>query len=102
MSGYSAAERLSSRPYASRKEIFGWAMFDFANQAFTLLIITVVFGELYTTVIVGDRGDDYRLANLLWSAALAISYLLVVILGPLCGAVMDYAAAKKRFATNKA
>ncbi|WP_246131763.1 MFS transporter [Pistricoccus aurantiacus] len=97
MSGYSAAERLSSRPYASRKEIFGWAMFDFANQAFTLLIITVVFGELYTTVIVGDRGDDYRLANLLWSAALAISYLLVVILGPLCGAVMDYAAAKKRF-----
>ncbi len=40
-------------PYASRREIFGWAMFDFANQAYTLLIITVVFGELFTTVIVG-------------------------------------------------
>lgn len=39
--------------YASRREIFGWAMFDFANQAYTLLIITVVFGELFTTVIVG-------------------------------------------------
>src|SRR5690554_7449912 len=52
------------RTRASRKEILGWAMFDFANQAYTLLIITVVFGELFTTVIVGDRGDGYRLANL--------------------------------------
>ncbi|WP_136248062.1 MFS transporter [Halomonas borealis] len=86
-----------ARPWASRKEILGWAMFDFANQAYTLLIITVVFGELFTTVIVGERGGDYRLANALWSLALAISYLLVVITGPLCGAVMDYRAEKKRF-----
>lgn len=85
------------RTRASRKEILGWAMFDFANQAYTLLIITVVFGELFTTVIVGDRGDGYRLANFLWSLALAVSYLLVVLTGPLCGAVMDYQAAKKRF-----
>ena len=97
MSVVSAAAGTSPRQRASRKEIFGWAMFDFANQAYTLLIITVVFGELFTTVIVGDRGDDYRLANLLWSLALAVSYLLVVITGPLCGAVMDYQASKKRF-----
>ncbi|MBZ5485967.1 MFS transporter [Halomonas aquamarina] len=83
--------------YASRREIVGWAMFDFANQAYTLLIITVVFGELFTTVIVGDRGDGFRLANFLWSLALAISYLMVVITAPLCGAVMDYRAEKKRF-----
>ncbi len=85
------------RQRASNKEIFGWAMFDFANQAYTLLIITVVFGELFTTAVVGDRGDDFRLANLLWSLALALSYLLVVVTGPLCGAVMDYQASKKRF-----
>ncbi|PMR75898.1 MFS transporter [Billgrantia endophytica] len=97
MSVVPAAAGQILRQRASRKEIFGWAMFDFANQAFTLLIITVVFGELFTTVIVGDRGDDYRLANLLWSLALAVSYLLVVITGPLCGAVMDYQASKKRF-----
>lgn len=85
------------RARAPRREIFGWAMFDFANQAYTLLIITVVFGELFTTVIVGDRGDGYRLANFLWSLALALSFLLVVITGPLCGAVMDYQASRKRF-----
>lgn len=81
----------------SRREIFGWAMFDFANQAYTLLIITVVFGELFTTVIVGERGDNYRFANFLWSLALALSSLMVVLTAPLCGAVMDYRAEKKRF-----
>ncbi|SHM31716.1 MFS transporter [Vreelandella subglaciescola] len=86
-----------SAPYASRREIFGWAMFDFANQAYTLLIITVVFGELFTTVIVGEHEGSYRLANFLWSLALAISYLMVVVTAPLCGAVMDHRAEKKRF-----
>lgn len=85
------------RQRASKREIFGWAMFDFANQAYTLLIITVVFGELFTTVIVGDHDDGFRFGNLLWSVALAISYLLVVIAGPVCGAMMDFSAAKKRF-----
>jgi len=85
------------RVRAPMREIVGWAMFDFANQAYTLLIITVVFNELFTTVIVGDRGDEYRLGNLLWSLALAISYLLVVVVSPICGAIMDQTASKKRF-----
>ena len=84
-------------PRAPRREIFGWAMFDFANQAYTLLIITVVFGDLFTRVIVGDRGDDYRLGNMLWSAALATSYMMVVISGPLLGALMDFSARRKQF-----
>ncbi len=84
-------------PRASKKEIFGWAMFDFANQAYTLLIITVIFPVLFTTVIVGDSGDDYRLGNLLWSVALGVSYFMVVLSGPVFGAIMDYSALKKRF-----
>jgi len=81
---------------AGRREIFAWAMFDFANQAYTLLIVTVVFGDLYTRVIVGDA-PDYRLGNLLWSLALCVSYMLVVVSAPALGAMMDYARAKKRF-----
>lgn len=82
---------------ASKKEIFGWAMFDFANQGYTLLITTVIFPVLFTMVIVGDADQGYRLGNLLWSVALAISYLLVVITGPIFGAIMDFSAAKKKF-----
>ncbi|HDQ40030.1 MAG TPA: MFS transporter [Desulfonatronum sp.] len=81
---------------ASKREIFGWAMFDFANQAYTTLIITVVFGVVFTRMIVGD-GPDFRLGNLLWSLSLSLSYALVVLAAPLCGAIMDHAFAKKRF-----
>lgn len=87
---------MRQRPRASNKEIVGWAMFDFANQAYTLLIVTVVFGDLFTRIIVGDA-PDYRLGNLLWSLSLATGYLGVVILSPIAGAVMDYTASKKRF-----
>ncbi len=87
----------SDIPRAPKKEIFGWAMFDFANQAYTLLIITVIFPVLFTTVIVGDSEQDYRLGNLLWSVALGSSYFLVVLSGPVFGAIMDYSALKKRF-----
>ncbi len=85
------------RPRASKKEIFGWAMFDFANQAYTLLIITVIFPVLFTTVIVGNGNDDYRLGNLLWSIALSLSYFMVVLTGPVLGAIMDFRASKKKF-----
>jgi UMF1 family MFS transporter len=83
-------------PLAPKREIVGWAMYDFANQAYTLLIITVVFGDLFTRVIVGD-GPDYRLGNLLWSVAIAVSCLAVALVNPICGAVMDYTATRKRY-----
>ena len=87
---------MSETPMAPKREIFGWAMFDFANQGYTLLIITVIYGDLFTRVVVGDA-PDYRLGNLLWSVALAVSYLLVVVANPLCGAIMDYTRSRKRF-----
>jgi MFS transporter, UMF1 family len=84
------------RTLAPRREILGWAMFDFANQAYTLLIITVIFGDLFTRVVVADA-PDYRLGNLLWSLGLSTSYLLVVVCAPVAGAIMDYTATKKHF-----
>jgi UMF1 family MFS transporter len=79
-----------------RKEVFGWAMFDFANSSYTTVIITVVYAVVFPKVIVGDA-PEFRRGNLLWSLALAATYLLVVLVAPLLGAVMDYRAAKKRF-----
>lgn len=89
--------RKKNIPRAPKKEIFGWAMFDFANQAYTLLIITVIFPVLFTNVIVGDADDQYRLGNLLWSISLSISYFMVVLTGPVLGAIIDFRASKKKF-----
>lgn len=85
-----------TRKLAPGREIFGWGMFDFANQAYTLLIITVIYGDLFTRVIVGDA-PDYRYGNLLWSIALAASSLLVVVAAPLAGAIMDATRTRKAF-----
>ena len=81
---------------ASKRELFGWAMFDFANSSYTTVIITVVFCIIFPKIIVGD-GPEYRLGNLLWSISLSISYLMVLLTAPLFGAIMDYTGLKKKF-----
>ena len=87
---------MTPTPKAPAREIFGWAMFDFANSSYTTVIVTVVFSVVFPRLIVAD-GPDYRLGNLLWSVALSVSYGLVVLTAPVLGAIMDFCAAKKRF-----
>ena len=87
---------MGTTPRAPGREIFGWAMFDFANSSYTTVIVTVVFSVIFPRLVVGD-GPDFRLGNLLWSVALSVSYGLVVLTAPLLGAIIDFRAAKKRF-----
>lgn len=87
---------MSTTPRAPAREIFGWAMFDFANSSYTTVIVTVVFSVIFPRLIVGD-GPDYPHGNLLWSVALSVSYGLVVLTAPVLGAIIDFRAAKKRF-----
>jgi UMF1 family MFS transporter len=77
-------------------EIFGWAMFDFANSSYTTVIITVVYSVVFPRLIVAD-GPEFRQGNLLWSVALSISYGLTVLTVPILGAVMDHSGSKKRW-----
>jgi len=79
-------------------EVFAWAMFDFANSSYTTIVVTAIFGAYFVSVVAG--GADW--ATLAWTAALAVSYALVMVTGPLVGAYADLRAAKKRllFATT--
>jgi MFS transporter, UMF1 family len=81
---------------APAREIFGWAMFDFANSSYTTVIVTVVFSVIYPRMIVADA-PDFAFGNLMWSLALSVSYGLVVLSAAPLGAIMDFRAAKKRF-----
>lgn len=74
-------------------EILGFALFDFANSAYTTVIITVVFGNVFWHYIVGDEVQG----NWYWSVALFCSYMCVVVTAPILGAFMDFTASKKRF-----
>jgi len=76
-----------------RREIFGWCCYDFANSAFTTIIITVVFAPWFLNVIAkGDeRGPGW------WGTALAISQIIVILISPLIGAIADVTARKKLY-----
>lgn len=81
---------------APKREIFGWAMFDFANSSYTTVIVTVVYAIVFPQIIVGDA-PEYRMGNLLWSIGLSLSYVIVVATAPILGAIMDFSASKKKF-----
>ncbi|HYU34260.1 MAG TPA: MFS transporter [Thermoanaerobaculia bacterium] len=79
-------------PPPSRREIFGWAMFDFANSSYTTVIVTVAFGVYFTRLVApAGRGDS------LWGWALFAGNLFVLLLSPIVGAIADDSGRKKLF-----
>lgn len=81
----------ASAPPVRRREIFGWAMFDFANSSYTTVVVTVAFGTYFTTLVAPERGDA------LWATALLVSNVTVMLLSVVLGAIADGAARKKAF-----
>ena len=81
--------------YASRKEIFGWAMYDFANSGFTTVVLTAIFNTYYVNVIAGHLSNGE--ATLFWTLVIGFANGLVLLTAPIVGAIADYSAAKKRF-----
>lgn len=69
-------------------------MYDLANQSFTLLINTLLFPVFFREVIVG--GDPAR-GDRLWSAMVALSMLIVVVVSPLIGALADVRGLRKKY-----
>ena len=75
-----------------KREVFGWAMYDFANSGYTTVVLTAVFGAYF----VGGVAGNAPWATLAWTGALALSSLLVMLTMPALGAYADLRAAKKR------
>lgn len=96
-------ERSAARPlrrqYSSdiapvqRRELWAWAMFDFANSGYTTVVITAVFNAYFVGVIAAGSAS----ATLQWTSALALSYALIMFSAPLIGALADQRANKKRW-----
>ena len=79
-------------PGVAKREVFAWAMYDFANSGYTTVVLTAVFNAYFVSVI----AQKAEWATFAWTAMLAVSYLAVMIAGPFVGAYADAHAAKKR------
>jgi UMF1 family MFS transporter len=67
-------------------------MYDFANSAYTTVVITAVFNAYFVGVVAGKA----PWATFAWTAALSVSYAVILMTGPLIGAWADAHAAKKK------
>jgi UMF1 family MFS transporter len=76
----------------SRREVWAWAMYDFANSGYTTVVITAIFNAYFVAVIAGNA----PWATFAWTLSLAVSYALIMFIAPLIGAYADAYAAKKK------
>ena len=74
------------------REVWAWAMYDFANSGYTTVVITAIFNAYFVAVVAGNQ----PWGTFAWTAALALSYALIMLMAPLVGAYADLHAAKKK------
>ena len=89
----------------SRKEVFGWITYDWANSAFYTIVITVLGGPYLQALARADVGEDgvvYSFGTLgsvtpesMIPFFLGISILMQVFFLPLLGAIADFTHLKK-------
>jgi UMF1 family MFS transporter len=85
-----------------KREIFGWAMYDFANSAFATTILAVIFNQYFATVVAGgEKGVElfgFRLHGAsFFTFTISISMAASTLFSPFLGAVADASGSKKRF-----
>ncbi len=87
----------SGSPPVARRELVGWAMYDFANSGYTTVVLTAIFNAWFVGVIAGGTGGlEQGTATLLWTSTIAAANLIVLFTAPLLGALADQRAMKKR------
>lgn len=91
---------------ASKKVVNGWAMYDWANSVYNLVITTTFFPAYYAAVT-GDGKNDtvdkvhflgYDFVNTaLKDYVLAFGFLVIAFLSPILSSIADYKGNKKNF-----
>ena len=68
-------------------------MYDFANSAFTTLIVTFIYGVFFTQSI----APDANYGTTLWARAISGIAIVVAVLSPFMGAIADRSGYRRRF-----
>lgn len=87
-----------------KSTIRAWAMFDWANSAYNLVITSTIFPVYYTAVtITEERGDrvsffGFEIINTaLANFSLSFAYLVMALALPILSSIADYKGNKKTF-----
>ena len=75
----------------SRRAIFSWCLYDWANSAFSTVISTFIFSVYFARGIYGDA----TAGSAVWGYALGFAGIGVALMSPVLGAVADRAGRRK-------
>ena len=76
-----------------KKAVWGWALYDFGNSAFTTLIVTFIYSYFFAQEIAPD-GDT---GTIMWANGIAVTALVVALTSPFLGALADRGGHRRRF-----
>jgi UMF1 family MFS transporter len=88
-----ASPPASARDY--RRVVNSWAMYDWANSAFAVIILTAVF-PVYYRALVTNAGRSPEDATAYWAYTNSASLLVIALVGPVLGAAADITSGRKR------
>lgn len=71
--------------------VIAWSLFDFANSAFTTIIITFVFAAYFAQGVAADANTGAGQ----WSLAMGLAGLIIAIISPIIGAIADQTGRRK-------
>jgi len=78
------------------KEEKSWIMYDWANSAYSLIIVTAIL-PIYFKYVASNAGVAESTSTALWGYASSIGTLLISLLAPILGTIADYHGYKKKF-----
>jgi UMF1 family MFS transporter len=81
---------------ASKSEVFAWVTYHFANSGYLAVVAAAIFNAYFVGIVAPGGGYNKGTSTLLWTLAVGLSNFLVVVTGPMLGAICDYTAAKKK------
>lgn len=88
------AKAISDQEYKRRTR--AWAMYDWANSAFSTTILSAVL-PVYYSQVAGANLPSAATATQYWSITLSISVFIVALISPILGTVSDIMRGKKKF-----
>src|SRR6185369_998399 len=95
---------LKAMQTASKKVIRGWAMYDWANSVYNLVITTTFFPIYFTAITKKTFGSDTVpflgrkfINSSLYDYSLALAYLFIALLYPVLTSIADTRGNKKAF-----
>jgi UMF1 family MFS transporter len=92
---------------ANKKVVNGWAMYDWANSSYNLVITSTIF-PAYFEAVTGDGNENTSVDTVklfgrefvntsLYNYTLALAFIIVAIILPILSSIADYRGNKKKF-----